>query len=84
MTLIAQAFKLYTTIPEKHHYLRGSEKTIDNEKAPKGILRAAAIQQCTGAYGLLNYEINHLTIKLHKKTSVPYVATGLMALTTHI
>jgi hypothetical protein len=57
MTLIAQAFKLYTTIPEKHHYLRGSEKTIDDEKAPKGILRAAAIQQCTGA-GLLNYDIN--------------------------
>jgi len=55
MTLIAQAFKLYTTIPEKHHYLRGSEKTIDDEKAPKGILSAAAIQQCTGAYGLLNY-----------------------------
>jgi hypothetical protein len=57
MTLIAQAFKLYTTIPEKHHYLRGSEKTIDDEKAPKGILRAAAIQQCTGA-SLLNYDIN--------------------------
>jgi len=46
MTLIAQAFKLYTTIPEKHHYFCGNEKTIDGMKAPKGILRAAATQQC--------------------------------------
>jgi hypothetical protein len=43
MTLRAQAFKLYTW---EAPYLCGNEKPIDGMKAPKGILRAAATQQC--------------------------------------
>jgi hypothetical protein len=53
-------------------------------KHQKGILGTAAIQQRARAYGMLNYDNNHLRIKLHtKKTSAPYVATRFALLLLH-